>query len=143
MGNVYTDKHDKELKFIRNIFKKKLGFDYVSTINIPTGKGGGDIDLVCYDSETLFYIELKNGKTDIISQFDKFLRKRNNDLHFLQNNYQKTKNLVISDVIYLFFIPSAYKTSEEKLKKNLKGQPNQEKVFILRNLNEFEIFLKR
>ena len=106
----------------------------MSTINIPTGKGGGDIDLVCYDSETLFYVELKHGKTDILAQFDKFLRKRNNDLHFLKNNFDKTKTKIISDVKYFFFIPSIFQSTEKKLKENLKGQPNQEKVFILRNL---------
>ena len=143
MPNIYTDKHNNELKLIRNIFKKNLGFDYVSDINIPTGKGGGDIDLVCYDSETLFYIELKNGTTAIQDQFANFLMKRNSDLHFLKNNFQKTKTKNILDVKYFFFVPRITVANEKKLNEILSQQPNQEKIFILRNLNEFEELSKQ
>lgn len=115
-----------------------MGFNYVSSINIPTGKGGGDIDLVCYENETLFYIELKNGITDINTQFAKFLAKKNTDLHFLKNNFDKTKNKVVSDVKYLFFIPRITTANEEKLKETLSLQHNHENIFILRNLKEFE-----
>lgn len=121
MPNNYSEEHDKKLKTIRNIFKKSLKFKYVSQINIPTGKGGGDIDLVCHDSNTLFYIELKNGETDIKSNFASFLMKKNSDRHFLKNNFEKTKSLEwkTSEVKYFFFAPRIRSDSLVLLQQHL------------------------
>ena len=138
MSDKHTERHDNELKNIRRVFKS-LKFKYVSDINISTGKGGGDIDLVCYDSKTLFYIELKNGETRIKENFAGFLMKRNSDTHFLKNNYQKTKKLEWNkaDVKYFFFIPNTFQRTEKILREQLDKQPNNQNIFIIRNLNEF------
>lgn len=140
MPNDFFDSHNKVLSGIRSVFKKDLKFSYVSPINVHKGSERGDIDLVCFDSETLFYIELKNGQTDIMDNFKSFLAKRHSDVHFLKHNYEKTKkfNWSSNKVKFFFFAPKIRRTSEEKLNDLLSKQPNSENIFILRGLAEFK-----
>ena len=130
MSDKHTERHDNELKNIRRVFKS-LKFKYVSDINISTGKGGGDIDLVCYDSKTLFYIELKNGETRIKENFAGFLMKRNSDTHFLKNNYQKTKKLEWNraDVKYFFLFQTPSKEQKKFLENSLTNNQTT-KIFL-------------
>lgn len=137
MDEKHKIKHDEILTQIKGVFKKKLKFEFVSEININK-PDGGDIDLICIDNETLFYVEVKSGITNITDQFKSFLGKRKSDIHFLRNKCNQTKNKKwdSNNTKYLFFIPNIRETTENILRdKYLK---HEEDVYLFRNLNYFD-----
>ena len=132
--NNYTKDHDEFCINLKNQFEA-LEFEITSNINISLPKKG-DIDLVCYDSETIIYIEVKNGE-NVEGQFDHFLVKRLDDLEYLKKQSTGFKNLTTTQVKYLFFAPKCFSKTLDKLNKKKSNQPDTSDIFVLRNLNEF------
>ena len=139
MPETHKNLHDDQLKKIHRVFKKTLGFEAVSEINIllPPNKQG-DVDLICVDSETLFYIEMKAGRGTNRADFERFLNKRHQDLAALSKAKHKILSGTVRQKKFLFFLPNSLAKVEQEIKESIKNLPDKNDIFVFRNLKYYE-----
>ena len=139
MSEKHKNLHDDQLKKLQRLFKKTLGFEGVSEINIPLPpKNQGDVDLLCVDSETLFYIEMKAGLSTNRGDFERFLLKRHQDLAALSKAKHKMLSGTFRQKKFLFFLPNSKYKVEEEIKESIKNLPEKNDIFVFRNLRHYE-----